>query len=118
MNAWKVAIDPTSGRPYYYNEQTRETRWDMPPGFIAPPTPAIQFGPSPTPATNSIDSAEIQRLLQAKFNVGAVLGDALKKMVSELSDYNVANFEGVYAQLIDIKKKLEVFIYNQKYDIK
>lgn len=28
---WLTAIDPASGRPYYYHSATREVRWDKPP---------------------------------------------------------------------------------------
>jgi hypothetical protein len=31
--AWKVAVDPKTGRAYYYNRHTRETTWSTPPDF-------------------------------------------------------------------------------------
>ena len=27
---WQAVVDPTSGRTYYINSSTRETKWDMP----------------------------------------------------------------------------------------
>lgn len=33
MSDWKAVTDPNTGRIYYANLVTRETRWDPPPGF-------------------------------------------------------------------------------------
>ena len=30
---WASAVDPTSGRPYYFNFKTKETQWEPPAGF-------------------------------------------------------------------------------------
>ena len=35
MSGWEEKLDPVSGRPYYVNRQTRESRWEPPAGFGA-----------------------------------------------------------------------------------
>jgi len=37
-NPWTEAVDPGSGQPYYYNEETGESTWDKPPEM----NPALQ----------------------------------------------------------------------------
>lgn len=49
---WEMAIDTVSGRPYFANRVTGETRWDPPPHFPPPPPPpppptAVQPPPPP-----------------------------------------------------------------------
>ena len=33
MSMWEEKLDPASGRPYYVNRDTRESRWDCPADF-------------------------------------------------------------------------------------
>lgn len=110
MSPWKVAIAAPSGQPYYSNEQTDETRWDMPADFVLPQPPeSIQLNCQTHPiATWTLNNnPEICRLLTAKFYLGVALSDAMMKMVAALNNANVAHFEGVCGQLIDIKRQLE-----------
>jgi hypothetical protein len=38
---WEVAVDPNSGRPYYFNRVSGETSWEPPP-MVAAANPAPQ----------------------------------------------------------------------------
>lgn len=58
--AWKQATDPTSGAPYWYNEQTGESSWTPPAGVppIGPPPGA------PPAAAGGAGNQILQRLEQ------------------------------------------------------
>ena len=47
---WASAVDPASGRTFYYNATTNQTQWELP--TIAPPAPVPVpvVAPAPTPA--------------------------------------------------------------------
>ncbi len=46
QRGWEKKVDPTSGRPYYLNLQTKATQWE-PPNFGGPPAiPAAAPAPS------------------------------------------------------------------------
>ena len=48
-DGWVEQIDPSSGRPFYFNDATQETTWDRP----------VESGESPTPKVESSDIAEV-----------------------------------------------------------
>ena len=49
---WKSTVDPSSGKEYYYNTVTLETRWDRPETMDRAPEP-IQMGRATATATKS-----------------------------------------------------------------
>ena len=57
---WKETIDPSSGKPYYYNSVTNETSWSFPSGSAAPSAPSRSAAPSvaaPRSAAPSLSAA-------------------------------------------------------------
>eukprot|EP00486_Rosalina_sp_Unknown_P015531 CAMPEP_0201593486 /NCGR_PEP_ID=MMETSP0190_2-20130828/191073_1 /ASSEMBLY_ACC=CAM_ASM_000263 /TAXON_ID=37353 /ORGANISM="Rosalina sp." /LENGTH=363 /DNA_ID=CAMNT_0048052689 /DNA_START=105 /DNA_END=1193 /DNA_ORIENTATION=+ len=45
MSDWVAVQDPTSGKTYYANMKTRETSWEVPPGFQGQAQPQVQYNP-------------------------------------------------------------------------
>ncbi len=45
MSDWIAVRDPTSGKTYYTNMKTRETSWDIPPGYQGQQPPQVQYNP-------------------------------------------------------------------------
>ena len=66
---WEEAIDPSSGRKYYANRSTQETRWDPP-----PPISPVVASTSP-PAQASLSKSKSSRSPSIEQSKGSSTGD-------------------------------------------
>ena len=62
--AWKEAIDPSTGRTYYWNTKTRESRWTKP--SASPPAES----PAPTPTSQPADQESDEDEFEGEYMPG------------------------------------------------
>jgi hypothetical protein len=99
---WKETTDKKSGKKYYYNKSTKETRWSPPPGWndVIPVVPETTFSPSSSSAPAPVPNLTAAPAPVAKAPV-AVQASPEPAALSHVEKSN--NVKPIWKQTIDPK---------------
>ena len=77
-SGWYRAFDPKTGRPYLFNPETKETKWEVPRAKIARGSPAPN--PHPSPASQNVYAVKQAESATARSRPQAPLTKATKPL--------------------------------------
>eukprot|EP01083_Nonionella_stella_P165092 548348_1 len=112
MSEWVAVQDPSSGKTYYANTKTRETSWDVPPGFQPPSNTgaASKWKKAHDPNSNKdywfhVDTKETTWTMPKELaGTGGGADAAMKATKEDIKRGSVINFDAAWGSDTDDDK--------------